>query len=286
MSGPLRVERLATNESGRDFVVGDLHGMREALDRLLVHVGFESARDRLISVGDLADRGPQSFECLSLLEEPWCHAVQGNHEEQLVLAADEFAYRKMPGPAYSRLARYGGAWVLPYLNGGDARIWELVERVRRLPHVLVVGEGARRFNVVHAELLVQSLGVATDADIDDGFERFSREWALEILEEGALWGRTLANPVNTAVDGKVPGLSLTYCGHTPTPKVAMRYSHVLIDTGACYGPVEPDDWCGLTMIDAASGDIHFLSTYRKEARPRCLGRLAADGGGASSPEGR
>ena len=79
-----RCIRLPGNEAGRDFVVGDLHGHRELLERQLEQMGFNTHFDRLFSVGDLIDRGPHSLATLALIEEPWFHAVLGNHELRLL----------------------------------------------------------------------------------------------------------------------------------------------------------------------------------------------------------
>ena len=48
------------NKVGRDFVVGDVHGMFDRVAQALTKVQFNPSRDRLFSVGDLIDRGPQS----------------------------------------------------------------------------------------------------------------------------------------------------------------------------------------------------------------------------------
>ena len=71
---------LPVNKRGRDFCIGDLHGCREMLGRLMDAVAFDQVRDRLFSVGDLVHRGPESVRCLQLAETPWFFAVMGNHE--------------------------------------------------------------------------------------------------------------------------------------------------------------------------------------------------------------
>ncbi len=45
------------------FVVGDLHGCYTLLMNELDKVSFDPARDLLISVGDLVDRGAENVEC-------------------------------------------------------------------------------------------------------------------------------------------------------------------------------------------------------------------------------
>lgn len=75
------VLKLPKNTKGRDFVVGDIHGAFDLLDKALEEVGFDPAKDRLISVGDLIDRGKNSRRCLDYLEQPWFYALRGNHED-------------------------------------------------------------------------------------------------------------------------------------------------------------------------------------------------------------
>lgn len=76
--------RIAANACGRDLVVGDLHGHRGLFEQALEQLDFDPSRDRVLSVGDLINRGPQSLATLSLIEQPWFHAVLGNHELMLL----------------------------------------------------------------------------------------------------------------------------------------------------------------------------------------------------------
>jgi len=72
------------NAAGRDFVVGDVHGMFDRVEEALSRVDFDRDRDRLFCVGDLIDRGPQSKEVARFLDQPFVHAVCGNHEDALL----------------------------------------------------------------------------------------------------------------------------------------------------------------------------------------------------------
>ena len=84
-----RIERFAINEVGRDFVVGDIHEMFSYLQRLLEEASFNGKEDRLFSVGDLVDRGPESQDVLEWLKQPWFHACRGNHEQFALDSDDE-----------------------------------------------------------------------------------------------------------------------------------------------------------------------------------------------------
>ncbi|MGH8462894.1 MAG: metallophosphoesterase, partial [Pseudomonas sp.] len=54
-----RIERFAANHQGRDYAVGDIHGHFQRVWAQLMRAGFDPKVDRLFSVGDLVDRGPE-----------------------------------------------------------------------------------------------------------------------------------------------------------------------------------------------------------------------------------
>lgn len=72
------------NRNGRDFVCADVHGYFNLLEQELENVSFDTDRDRLFSLGDLIDRGEDSFSALKWLRYPWFHAVIGNHESMFM----------------------------------------------------------------------------------------------------------------------------------------------------------------------------------------------------------
>ena len=64
---PIKRLGLDLFDKGRVFVVGDVHGCLDLLMRGLDQINFNTSRDTLLSVGDLIDRGPRSFDALRLL---------------------------------------------------------------------------------------------------------------------------------------------------------------------------------------------------------------------------
>lgn len=77
------IRYLPPNTKGRDFIIGDLHGCYGLLMAEMEKNEFNKETDRLFSVGDLTDRGPDSLRCAELVYEPWFYAVYGNHDRMM-----------------------------------------------------------------------------------------------------------------------------------------------------------------------------------------------------------
>ncbi len=72
------------------FFVGDVHGCFNELQQLLEKAGYDSRQHRLILLGDLINKGPDSFKVLS-----WARARKqvetliGNHELKFIQAIEK-----------------------------------------------------------------------------------------------------------------------------------------------------------------------------------------------------
>ncbi|PAV26303.1 serine/threonine protein phosphatase, partial [Tamilnaduibacter salinus] len=207
---------LATNESGRDYVVGDLHGGYDALMRSLEEIGFDHNADRLISVGDLVDRGPDSMGCFCLLDEPWFYACLGNHEQMMMEALSAGL-----GSAEALLwFRNGGDWSLDYdwqeLTRG------VLQRRARLPDAIEVCVGSRRVGVIHAEVPGHD------------WSRLAQSLETEEGRHEALWSRATISRLSRE-PGYVPwvdGIDRVIVGHTPLEEPLSAGNLMYIDTGA------------------------------------------------------
>jgi serine/threonine protein phosphatase 1 len=67
------IKKFSRNETGRDLIVGDIHGCFTKLKDKLNEIGFDETKDRLFSTGDLVDRGPESLDVVKWLTKPWFH---------------------------------------------------------------------------------------------------------------------------------------------------------------------------------------------------------------------
>lgn len=198
---------LPENTQGRDFVVSDLHGHHAQLEAQLTDLGFDQRVDRLLCVGDLIDRGPQSMECLALLDEPWFYSVRGNHEQMLIDTVAE-----QTDTLWSRWLMNGGSWVL---NEPDSATNQWSAVLNRLPLTITVPCRGSRIGICHAEYNDMHWGERYEAD-----EATQMEW---------IWGRS-----RLKADNKTPinGIDWVFSGHTIVPHITELGNSVFIECGA------------------------------------------------------
>lgn len=83
----------------RNIIIGDIHGCSRALQDLLGQVKPDPACDRLILLGDLFDRGPESWEVLQTVKKLEAAfgdrfvLLRGNHEDYLLQTKLPFMQR-------------------------------------------------------------------------------------------------------------------------------------------------------------------------------------------------
>lgn len=88
--------------SGRLVIVGDVHGMKEALDDLLDKLKFDKKHDHLILAGDMISKGPDSPGVVDLAMKLGATGIRGNHEDRIILTYDDLVADHIsmddPGP--------------------------------------------------------------------------------------------------------------------------------------------------------------------------------------------
>lgn len=213
-----RVLRLGLNTQGRDFVVGDIHGAFDSLIQGMRKVCFDPKVDRLISVGDLIDRGPGSYRAAKFLAQPYVYAVRGNHEDMLMQL---YAQGEPPEQVLQWAGRQNGfGWWLE--TSAEVRR-EILDAVRTLPLVIEVTTPRGIVGMVHAE-------VPQGMDWPSFIERI--EAGCAETEEIALWGRSR---LKEGDESGVFGVGRVFVGHTPQWSGLRRLGNVYaIDTGGVF----------------------------------------------------
>lgn len=231
MSSVPKVWRLKENIEGRDFVIGDIHGAYDLVLDAMRQVKFDKARDRLFSVGDLVDRGPDSHRCLKFLRQPYVYAVRGNHEQMLL---DIHANGEPPEALIEWLKRNNGFGWWESVN--PAMQAEIVEAFSRLPLVIEIETHRGTVGLLHAEV-PQGMDWTTFLSRIESGDQASTESCLE--------GRQRYKCQDLS---GVPGVGRIFVGHTVHWGGATRYGNVYsIDTGAIFGQLGIKDKGGLTM---------------------------------------
>lgn len=200
----MRNKLFDVNTVGADYVVGDIHGCFTKLQQALNEIGFNPETDRLFSVGDLVDRGPESEEALNWLAKPWFHAIAGNHE-QMAIDANSGLYDK------STYQFNGGQW---FIDMEPSHQREFAEAFKKLPLAMTIKTNNETIGIVHGDA--------------------PNDWNLieEIHEHWLLWGRQRITRKNTEL---VKNIDKVFVGHTPV-KEKLIYGNVhFIDTGAVFG---------------------------------------------------
>jgi serine/threonine protein phosphatase 1 len=197
----------------RRFVVGDVHGCRDEVDRLLDHLAPTSA-DTICFLGDYVDRGPDPRGVIERLlrlrrEGPECVYLKGNHEDMLL------AFMGEPG-------RHAEAFLW---NGGDATLASYGCNGLSGPEL------AKRLPAAHHTFLHE---LRTHAYFDDFLcvhagVRPTRPLAAQ-SEEDLLWIR------EEFIAHTHPFPFTVLFGHTPHRDVLVDLPYkVGLDTGLVYG---------------------------------------------------
>lgn len=221
----MKIERFSRNAAGRDFIVGDIHGYFTKLQAALNGIGFDPARDRLFSVGDLVDRGPESDQATDWLAKPWFHAVAGNHEDFAIRWPDG-------GLSAGTYVANGGGW---NVANPPEEFCRIADAFRALPVAIELETDAGLVGIVHADCPYRSW---------DTFRRVIAAGGRE-AEHATLMAQWSRDRADKMFDGDVSGVRAVVVGHTPMQRMTSLGNVLFIDTGA---------WLGreFTIIEAAT----------------------------------
>lgn len=131
---------------GRLFVVGDIHGDLIELNRALDRSGFNRKTDTLFSVGDIIDKGPDSLEIISSVEEGWLIPILGNHEIVAIMATEDDKIDKDD----FEWTTNGGSW-LEFMNPPPEVVSSFRSTLLSLPIGIELITDYGKFGFLHAQ---------------------------------------------------------------------------------------------------------------------------------------
>jgi serine/threonine protein phosphatase 1 len=226
----------------RIYAIGDVHGCRAELDRLLDLIRADNVaftgKIRFVFLGDLVDRGPDSAGVVDRVMElsrgqERCNTLMGNHEEAMLASLDGTADPRgwLSYGGTQTLESYGIARAEQFASGFDlarrmaeAIPLEQIAFLRGLPDHLVIGD----YLFVHA-------GIRPGIPLE-----LQKAADLRWIRSGFL-------------ESEVDHQCIVVHGHTITSEPEQRANRIGIDTG-CYagGP--------LTALVLEGATRRFLQT--------------------------
>ena len=192
----------------RTIAIGDVHGCADEFEELLRRLELK-ADDRVIQVGDLVNRGPDSHRVIELARKYQVEAIIGNHELRLLSA------RKKNKPS---LLKEDDQATVEQLTEND---WKYLEAMPKFLYDAQIDTV-----IVHGGFLPNKPWQTQGSDlitkiqvIDKKGKAAKRSDAPDAAPWADYWG---GNP-------------FVVYGHTPRPRVLERKGSIGIDTGCVYG---------------------------------------------------
>ncbi|MEE4247993.1 MAG: metallophosphoesterase [Kangiellaceae bacterium] len=192
----------------RTIVIGDVHGCADEFEELLKALELKS-NDRILQVGDLVNRGPDSKRVIALARAFKIEAILGNHELRLLRAIGQ----EKPG----MLKDYD----YPTIEQLSRKDWDYLEKLPKY-----IYEPTLNTVIVHGGFLPNT-----------PWEKQSKDTVTSIQVISAK-----GKAAKRSDEPDAPFWADTWCGepfvvygHTPRPNTYERPGSIGIDTGCVYG---------------------------------------------------
>lgn len=196
-------------------IIGDVHGELRALQSLLHTLGYNERGEhkggrRLVFVGDLCDRGPDSFGVIRLVqrivEVGRGEAILGNHEVNLLRGERKDGNNWFWGETSARDEKYE-----PYRRISVDERAETLQFLKQLPLVLQRDDLRVVHAAWHSDSIAQLIAADRKLSIPNMFDQWDAEVDLQLAQSGLLnsakqekadWQHVLTDP-----SGQVPLLT-------------------------------------------------------------------------------
>jgi len=217
----------------KTYAIGDIHGYLKPLQQCLQRCDFDFENDRLICLGDVANRGPETYECFELLlTAKNLIYILGNHDTWLL---DYFNKPKQPIDA--NWFKYGGRATLASYKKNNFKL-EKHHQLLSNAHLFYLDEKNRLY--VHG-----------------GFEMgkfLAKQTALNFCWDRTVWYNavTAEKNIEYQLNSKSPICSNSiFMGHTCTHRK--------------YADLSPQNFVNVWNLDQGAGHGYKLSIMEVES---------------------
>jgi len=194
--------------NGRLIAIGDIHGCHQEFADLLARLEL-TRDDRLILLGDLVNRGPDSSKVIQLARENRAVALLGNHELRLL---------KHRQTAEKKYLKEGDLETQARLSAED---WAFLEAMP-----LTFAEPELNTVFVHGGFLPNEPWQKQAAEVVT---------RIQVLDPGGRPAKRADYPEAPAWADLWSGPPLVIYGHTPRPEIYRLKWSIGIDTGCVMG---------------------------------------------------
>ena len=192
----------------RTIAIGDVHGCADELEELLEALNLKSG-DRVIQLGDLVNRGPQSRRVIELVRANKIESILANHELRLLTALRE---------SRPEILKDYDLETIRQLHTED---WDYLERLPKFKF-----DGNRDIVFVHGGFLPNSPWYAQPIEVAVN---------IQVIDQSGNAAKRSDAPEASSWAKQWKGPPFVIYGHTPRPKVFKQKNSLGIDTGCVYG---------------------------------------------------
>lgn len=192
----------------RTIAIGDVHGCAEEFAQLLELIDPQE-EDRVIQLGDLINRGPDSHSVIRIAHQYKVEAILGNHEHRILTALRE----KRP-----ELLKDYDLETIKQLNNED---WIYLENLPKFKY-----SGLSDTVFIHGGFLPGQLWTNQSIEITT---------TIQVIDADGRPAKRSDAPDAPAWADSWKGPPFVIYGHTPRPEVYQLKDSIGIDTGCVYG---------------------------------------------------
>lgn len=206
------------------YFVTDIHGMYDLLQAAKKEIGYRSPDlignvfDRMISCGDLCDRGDKNYELMQMFRHGSDkESIIGNHEIMGYLGTH------CGGSSQNHWYQNGGYWAHNTYETGVLK--DVFDWAVSLPYAMSVQfENGPHIGLVHAGVPEGLDWTAVRRCLEKNTSDDYTEWLKQVL----VWDRS---NFNGSSDHSINGVDLVLHGHNITDHVLERGNRIYFDTG-------------------------------------------------------